>query len=216
MNKLGSTQAEEPPRKRTRIQRENEARIVEAALFLFGSQGYSGTTVDDIASRAGMSKANLLYYFNRKEDIYTAVLQHTLTVWLEPLRTLDPDGNPRDELIRYIRTKLKLSQTQPDASRLFANEVLRGAPSIAPYFDNVLKGLVTDTCAVLNQWMDEGKMVRVDPLHVLFLIWASTQHYADFAPQIDVLHDGTEDELFDNAERMLITVVVDGLLKGAR
>jgi len=93
--------------------------------------------------------------------------------------------------------------------------VLRGAPTIAPYFDNVLKGLVQDTCAVLQQWMDEGHLASVDPLHVLFLIWASTQHYADFAPQITALHDGTTEELYVEAERMLITVVVDGLMTHA-
>lgn len=216
MDKTTAANIKDSPRKKTRIQRENETRIVDAALYLFGAQGYTGTTVDDIAKRAGMSKANVLYYFKHKEDIYSAVLQHTLKVWLEPLRTLDPSGDPREELVRYTRAKLELSRTQPDASRLFANEVLRGAPVITPYFEQVLKGMVEETCAVLQQWMDDGKLVKVDPLHVLFMIWATTQHYADFSPQIKVLHKGSESELFHNAEHLLLTVMVDGLLTSAR
>jgi len=215
MSQTVSKTDQDTPKKRTRIQRQNETRIVQAALHLFGTLGYRGTTVDDIAQRAGMSKANVLYYFKHKEDVYVAVLQHTLTVWLEPLRTLDASGNPREELIRYIRAKLALSRSHPEASRLFANEVLQGAEKISPHFDIELKDLVDNTCAVLQGWMDQGHLVQVEPLHVLFLIWASTQHYADFAPQINALHTGTENELFANAEKMLITVVVDGLIHGA-
>ncbi len=212
MNQADNPATNGSARKRTRIQRENEARIVDAALHQFSAKGFAGTTVDEIANRAGMSKANVLYYFKQKADVYKAVLQHTLTVWLEPLQTLDPKGNPRDELIRYIRAKLAMSRAQPQASRLFASEVLAGAPTITSYFQNELRTLVFDTCSVLQQWMDDGKLKKVDPLHVLFMIWATTQHYADFSPQIDALHDGTEDQLYDHAEHMLITVVVDGLV----
>jgi len=203
------------PKRRTRIQLENEAKIIESALQLFGSLGYRGTTVDDIARSAGMSKTNVLYYFKHKEDVYTAVLQHTLTVWLEPLRTLNAEANPREELLRYTRAKLDLSRTQPEASRLFANEMLRGAPTITPYLNDVLKALVEQTCQVLQRWMDDGHLVQVAPLHVLFLIWASTQHYADFSPQIDVLHSGDEETLYADATLML-TAVVDGLLSDKR
>jgi len=215
MTKANAAISKDSPKKKTRIQTENESRILDAALYLFGARSYTGTTVEDIAQKAGMSKANVLYYFKHKEDIYSAVLQQTLKVWLDPLRTLDALGDPRKELERYIRAKLDLSRTHPDASRLFANEVLRGAPVITPYFKQELKILVKDTCSVLKQWMDEGKMVRVDPLNVLFMMWASTQHYADFAPQIQVLHDGSEAELYSNAEHLLLTVMVDGLLVSA-
>ena len=107
------------PRKPTRIQLENEQRIVRAALDVFSAKGYRGSTVDQIATNAGMSKANVLYYFNRKEDIYRAVLQRTLTVWLDPLKELDPQGDPIDELWRYTHKKLQLSHKAPLASRLF-------------------------------------------------------------------------------------------------
>src|SRR6476620_4467621 len=107
---------------KTRIQAINEDIILAAALEVFSAFGYRGSTVDQIAARAGMSKPNLLYYFRRKEDIYVAVLERTLAVWLEPLKLLDRKGDPLEEISRYIRAKLKLSRDEPKASRLFANE----------------------------------------------------------------------------------------------
>ena len=120
------------PRK-TRIQAQNEELILKAALEVFSAYGFRGATVDQIATSCGLSKPNLLYYFRRKEDIYVAVLEHTLHDWLEPLRSLDPAGEPIDEITRYIRAKIRLSRDNPKASRLFANEILHGATAIGAY-----------------------------------------------------------------------------------
>jgi len=199
------------PKKRTRIQAENESRIVESALDVFAQYGYRGATVDQIADTAGMSKANVLYYFGRKEDIYIAVLEHTLLVWLDPLQSLDAEGDPQLELAKYIRAKLQLSRHASEASRLFANEILHGATMIKPYLENELKSLVEEKCAIISRWIQDGKLVNIKPIHLIFLIWSSTQHYADFAPQIQILHDGDEDQLFAEAEDFLITVVLNGL-----
>ena len=75
--------------RKTRIQAQNEELILKAALEAFSAFGFRGATVDQIAAHCGLSKPNLLYYFRRKEDIYVAVLEHTLHDWLEPLRRLD-------------------------------------------------------------------------------------------------------------------------------
>ena len=199
------------PKKRTRIQAENESRIVASALDIFAQYGYRGATVDKIADAAGMSKANVLYYFGRKEEIYTAVLEHTLSVWLDPLKSLDANGDPQQELAKYIRAKLTLSRRESEASRLFANEILHGALMIKSYLENELKVLVNEKCGVIEQWIHDGKLVAIKPVHLLFLIWSSTQHYADFAPQICALHDGDEDSLYQEAEACLVTVILNGL-----
>ena len=199
------------PRKRTRIQKQNEARIVRAALDVFSTNGYRGSTVDQIAQTADMSKANVLYYFKKKEDIYAAVLARTLTVWLDPLEELDPDGDPIDELWQYARQKLQLSRDAPHASRLFANEILQGAPVIRPFLDNELKSLVDEKCQIIQAWIDKKKLAPVSPLHLLFLIWSATQHYAAFDPQIQALKDGSEDALYSDAEHTLKLILTRGL-----
>ena len=198
-------------KKPTRIQAENTQRVLDAALQVFSAHGFRGSTVEQIATAAGMSKANVLYYFRRKQDIYVAVLQQTIEDWLSPLEMLNPDGDPLEELWRYAQAKLHMSRNNPAASKLFANEVISGAPMIKSYLENELRQLVDQKCAIIQHWIDEGSLAPINPLHLLFFIWSTTQHYADFMPQIQVLHDGDTDTLFNDAEITLKQLLVNGL-----
>jgi TetR/AcrR family transcriptional regulator len=172
---------------KTRIQNQNEALILDAALEVFSAYGYRGATVDQIAAKCGLSKPNLLYYFKRKEDIYTAVLERTLALWLAPLHALDANKNALEELTRYISAKLDLTFERPDASKLFANEILHGAPHVAAFLKGPLKELVAAKASVIRGWVQQGQIRPVDPEHFIFAIWAVTQHYADFAPQVEAV-----------------------------
>src|SRR3546814_271184 len=127
------------PRKRTRIQARNEQRILDAAQEVFADYGFHGATIDKVAGKADMSQPNLHHYFKRKSDLYDAVLVRTLEIWLRPLQDLNPDGEPEIELARYIAQKIDLSRQYPQASRIFANEILRGAPILSHYLKNGLK-----------------------------------------------------------------------------
>ena len=181
---------DERPRRRTRIQAKNRQAILDAALELFSTYGYRGATLDQIAARAGMSKPNLLYYFPRKEAIYRALLENTLDAWLEPLARLDPDGDPAEEIRRYVVEKLAMSRDNPKASRLFATEILQGAPAIGGFLRGPLKALVDEKAAVIRGWAERGLIAPVDPYHLIFMIWAVTQHYADFDVQIRAVLGG--------------------------
>ena len=175
------------PIQKTRIQSHNEALILDAALEVFSAYGYRGATVDQIATKCGLSKANLLYYFRRKEDIYIAVLERTLALWLAPLQALDPEKDPIDELTRYISAKLDLTFARPEASKLFANEILHGAPHVAPFLMGPLKELVAAKSKVIRNWVGQGKIRDVEPEHLIFAIWSVTQHYADFGVQVEAV-----------------------------
>jgi TetR/AcrR family transcriptional regulator len=169
---------------RTRIQEKNSATILEAALDVFSAHGYRGATLDQIADGAGLSKPNLLYYFPSKEAVHAALLGRLLSTWLDPLRAMDPKGDPLAEIMGYVRRKLELSRDFPRESRLFANEILQGAPRIKSVIETDLKALVDEKCAVLTRWMDEGRIARLSPYHLIFSIWSLTQHYADFDVQV--------------------------------
>jgi TetR/AcrR family transcriptional regulator len=171
-------------RPQTRIQQKNSGAILEAALEVFASQGFRGATLDQIAEVAGLSKPNLLYYFPSKEAIHRALLTELLDIWLDPLRDLDPDGEPVAELLRYVRRKLDLSRDYPRESRLFANEILQGAPRMGEVLATDLKRLVEEKAAVLTSWMAAGRIATMHPEHLIFSIWALTQHYADFDTQV--------------------------------
>jgi TetR/AcrR family transcriptional regulator len=184
-----------PPhaRPRTRIQARNHETILEAALEVFSAQGFRGATLDQIAEVAGLSKPNLLYYFPSKEAIHQALLADLLDVWLDPLRTMDEGGDPVTELLGYVRRKLDLARDYPRESRLFANEILQGAPRMREAIEGDLRALVAEKAQVLRQWMDQGRIAPVHPVHLIFSIWALTQHYADFEVQVRAVLGPGED-----------------------
>lgn len=171
-------------RPRTRIQRRNTGAILDAALEVFSQHGFRGATLDQIAEVAGLSKPNLLYYFPSKEAIHVELLSGLLDTWLDPLRALDPAGDPVAEILAYVRRKLQMSRDMPRESRLFANEVLQGAPRMQDALTGPLKALVDEKAAVIAGWAAEGRIAPVDPRHLIFSIWALTQHYADFDVQV--------------------------------
>jgi TetR/AcrR family transcriptional regulator len=201
------------PKQATRIQQKNRQAILEAALQVFSARGFRGSTIDRIAERAGLSKPNLLYYFPSKEAIYLAVLEDTLEEWLQPLRELDPAGDPIAEIGRYIAAKLEMSRTRPAASRLFANEILHGAPVIGDFLSGSLKALVDEKAAVIGAWIAEGRMAAIDPRHLIMMVWAVTQHYADFDAQVEaVLGPGAAPaERYRDAQRTVASVILGGL-----
>jgi TetR/AcrR family transcriptional regulator len=171
-------------RPRSRIQQRNREVILDAALEVFSLHGFRGATLDQIAEVAGLSKPNLLYYFPSKEEVHKVLLTGLLDTWLDPLRAMDPNGNPMAEIMSYVRRKLDLARDYPRESRLFANEILQGAPRMREAIEGDLRRLVAEKAAVLSGWMDDGRIARVDPVHVIFSIWALTQHYADFEVQV--------------------------------
>jgi len=171
----------------TRIQREKTEIILGAALDVFSTYGFRGATIDQIAARAELSKPNLLYYFDSKEAIHNTLLERLLDTWLEPLKSLDEAGEPVAELLAYVRRKLEMAQKYPRESRLFANEILQGAPRIMDQIRGPLKDLVDEKAVVIRHWAEAGKIHDVDPYHLIFSIWATTQHYADFDIQVSVV-----------------------------
>ena len=178
----------------TRIQEKNRASILDAGLEVFSQYGFRGATVDQIAEAAGLSKPNLLYYFPTKEAVHQALLEGLLKTWLDPLHALDPDGDPLAEIQGYVARKLALSRDYPRESRLFANEILQGAPRIEHALTGALKTLVDEKAAVILGWAKAGRIAPVDPHHLIFSIWALTQHYADFDVQVRaVLGSGRPD-----------------------
>ncbi len=177
----------------TRIQQKNRELILNGALEAFSANGLRGATIDQIARAAGLSKPNVLYYFGSKDEIHKALLTTLLEMWLAPMRQIDPEGEPLTEVLRYVQAKLAMSQDYPRESRLFAHEILQGAPHLTEILGGDLRQIVDRTVMVLEGWMDRGLLARVEPRHLIFSIWSMTQHYADFEAQVRaVLGDGRD------------------------
>ena len=198
---MTSNSANKAPDTGTRIQKKNQAAILAAGLVVFSQYGFRGSTLDQVAEEAGLSKPNLLYYFRSKDAIYTALLARLLENWLEPLREIDAQGNPVEELLGYAKRKLDMSQHFPRESRLFANEIIQGAPRIADVLSGELRTLVDDISSIIEGWCAQGRIKKVDPRHLIFSIWAQTQHYADFDVQVRAILGDVDP--FDGAEAHL-------------
>jgi TetR/AcrR family transcriptional regulator len=203
---------------RTRIRARNEDKILDAALEVFADCGFKGATIDQIATRAGLSKPNLLYYFRRKKDLYLAVLERTLDMWLEPLRAIRADGDPAEEIRAYINRKLEFSKLRPTASRLFANEMIQGAPLLKTILQGDLREIVDEKAAVIRGWAKAGRIADVDPYHLIFVIWAVTQHYADFASQVEAVVGGrlSDPKFFRETEAAIDHILLRGILPAGR
>ncbi|OUY09239.1 TetR family transcriptional regulator C-terminal domain-containing protein [Acinetobacter populi] len=161
--------------------------IIQAALKVFSLYGLTGASMEQIAQEADMSKSNLFYYFDSKDELYTAVLSHVLTEWLAPLNDIQLEQEPAQALSHYIDVKYQLSKKMPEASKLYALEIIQGAPHLTKILKGPLKALVKEKTAIIDAWIAAGKMKPISALHLIFHIWAVTQHYSDFAAQIEAV-----------------------------
>ena len=179
--------------KQTRIQREKRLLIQNAALEVFSEFGLRGATLDKIAQTCGLTKPNILYYYASKDEIYTEVLKSLLEEWIRPLKDISEQGDPLTEILQYVQKKLIMSKTRKQESKLFATEILHGAPLT----QNILAGS-------LKEAVDE--IAPVDPYHLIFSIWSMTQHYADFDIQVhSLLSHKNHATIFKDAEHFLLT-----------
>lgn len=187
--------------------------ILNAALNTFSQYGIHGTRLDQVAELAGVSKTNLLYYFPSKEALYDAVMQQILDIWLAPLRAFREDLAPLAAIGEYIRRKLEVSRDYPQASKLFCLEMLQGAPLVMDALTGDLKQLVADKSAIVAAWVKSGKLAPVDPHHLIFMIWATTQHYADFATQVEAVTGKTlrDEDFFQQTVENVQRIIIDGI-----
>lgn len=187
--------------------------ILETALSVFSQFGFHGSTIEQIASNADISKTNLFYYFKSKEELYLTILENILNDWLAPIGSFDEADEPKIALERYIRLKLELSRDQPEASRLFCLEIIQGAPILKNYLSGELKELIEEKSKVIEGWIHQGKMKQIEPTQLIFIIWATTQHYADFSVQIKAItgKDLNNKAFFEDTCKTIQNVILNSL-----
>jgi len=186
-----------------------EAEIVAEAVRIFAECGYEGTAIATIAESAGLSKQNLMYYFPTKGALYQRVLDDVLDEWLDRMAHLADAGQPEDVLRAYVQAKLKFSREQPNASRVYALEVIGGAKLYGEQIHQRVVPVLRRDIEVFESWIAAGRIAAVNATHLLFAIWAMTQSYADFAPQMALVlgRDLTGTD-FEAAEETIVAMVL--------
>ncbi len=195
-----------------RIRQQNEKLIISAAEEEFACHGFKGTSMQRVADRAGLPKANIHYYFSNKQGLYYAVLANIIDLWDSTFNELSADDDPAIVLPRYIATKIEFSRTYPLASRIFAMEILSGGPHLKDHFKQDYQRWFSGRTSVFEHWINAGKMKPIDPAHLIFLLWGATQHYADFAVQIEAAlgRETLGSDVFDTATQTLTEIILDG------
>jgi TetR/AcrR family transcriptional regulator len=192
--RMGQTEGGEKPGTRAEMREETERLILDAAEEVFAESGFGGATMQAIADACGLPKANLHYYFSNKEKLYRRVVERIFTIWLEAAGSFETSATPDVALRRYITRKMQLSREHRFGSKVWANEVMHGAPIIQDYLETTLRRWTETRIAVIQGWIDAGHIRPINPRWLMYTIWATTQHYADFAHQIETLNDGPLDE----------------------
>ena len=196
-----------------RIRQENKKRIMSAAETVFAKNGFRGSTTASIAEVAGLPKANIHYYFGTKEELYRAVVDDIVELWLSSFREITEEDDPASTLADYIRAKMELSRRRPFGSRVWASEILGGAKFTSDYISVEVKTWLENCETVIAGWIEDGRLTPIDPKALMYMIWATTQHYADFGAQIEILNGGKplSDEQFLRAKETVTTVILRGV-----
>tara|TARA_B100001093_G_scaffold494250_1_gene537472 strand:+ start:2842 stop:3477 length:636 start_codon:yes stop_codon:yes gene_type:complete len=170
------------------IRAENERLILEAGERIFAQHGFRGATMQMIADQAGLPKANLHYYFDSKEKLYRCVVEKIFEIWLQAASSFENSDEPKEALKLYIYEKMQISRRHPYGSKVWANEVMQGAPIIQDFLETQLRSWTDGRIESIQAWIAAGKIRSVEPRWVMYMIWATTQHYADFGHQIETLN----------------------------
>lgn len=199
--------------RRLEIRQQKVTLILQAAEKVFAEAGFGGATMQLIADLADLPKANLHYYFATKEDLYRRVVQNIFEIWLHAAEVMDNALGPVEGIGAYIDAKMEISRAHPDGSKLWAYEVMHGAPVIQDYLETTLRDWTTGRAALIQRWIDQGKMRPVNPEHLLYMLWATTQHYADFGHQVETLNGGKplSDRQWREAKEQVKTMILRGI-----
>ncbi len=212
-NGMVAAKARSSSRSKEKIREENELIILIAAEKVFAKHGLKGATTKQIADMAKLPKSNIHYYFHTKLNLYRYVLESILVDWMKAADTFDTFDEPREAIRYYVGAKMDLSRTRPFGSKVWANEIISGAPVMEEILSSRLKKWV-DTCVnSINTWIELKKIVNVGDAHtLLYMIWATTQHYADFDYQVMILNNGkklTESEFEEKKQQVIDLVLFD-------
>ncbi|WP_037457249.1 TetR family transcriptional regulator C-terminal domain-containing protein [Skermanella stibiiresistens] len=199
---------------KARLREASETRILDAAATVFARLGLSGATMAEIAREADTPTATIHYYFGTKHRLYQAVLADTLRLWVREIESIGPEDEPRTAIAAYIAAKMRFSRLHPEASRIFAGEMLAGGGNVREFLAGDLRLLIERKAAILATWVARGLIRPMAPEHLFFLIWGATEFYANFAPEVRAVTGLAEDEPidFDGAALGIADIVLNGCL----
>jgi TetR/AcrR family transcriptional regulator len=197
-------------RRKAHIRETNEAHLLACAEAVFAERGLEGASTAMIAERAGLPKANLHYYFPTKLALYRRVLEDLFEDWHRAADTFESSDDPVEAIGGYVRTKMELSRRRPLGSKVWASEIIHGAVHMQDILNERVKPWLETRVIVIDDWIARGLLAPVDAQTLMFMIWATTQHYADFDAQIRALKGkrALSQKAFDASTEEVVKLVI--------
>lgn len=194
-----------------KVRYKNKKIILAAAEHEFMTYGFKGASIARIAKQSGLARSNVHYYFSNKLELYGTVLISIIELWNDAFSDIHPDDDPKEALSAYIDAKVEYSKTNPNASRIFASEIIHGAPHLSEYLNTDFKTWITVKASVIKSWSDQGKIDPVSPMHLLFMIWGATQQYANFGVEVEAAFGRSlTDEDYSEAKETIKHIILKG------
>ncbi|WP_071335637.1 TetR/AcrR family transcriptional regulator [Burkholderia contaminans] len=197
-------------RRKAHIRESNEAHLLACAEAVFAERGLDGASTAMIAERAGLPKANLHYYFPTKLALYRRVLDDLFEDWHRAAGSFEADDDPVEAIGAYVRAKMALSRRRPLGSKVWANEIIHGAEHMQDILSERVKPWFDTRVKVIDSWIARGLLAPIDAHALMYLIWATTQHYADFDAQIRALSGKRTftQKAFDEKTEQVVQLVI--------
>ena len=108
---------------------------------------------------------------------------------------------------------MEVSRLRKNGSKVWANEVMHGAPIIQDFLETQLTEWSDGRIEMIQKWIDDKKIRPINPRWLLYMIWATTQHYADFAHQVETLNaaEPLSKEQWEDATETVFQIIWAGL-----
>jgi AcrR family transcriptional regulator len=141
---------------RTRRRADTRQKLFEAAIDLIAERGYTGTTVDDIALRAGVAKGTVYYNFPSKPALFEELLRHGIGLLTEQFKAAVDGRPPRDAIGALIRAQLEYIQRYRAFAQLLLAEMWRTNREWQQTLRLLREEAIAVIAGVLRAGMDSG------------------------------------------------------------
>lgn len=198
----------------SRIRQHNQHLILAAASEEFAAKGFDATQTRDIAARAGVPKANLYYYFQSKENLYSRVLLGFVEPLLQASAALRESDDPVMGLQAYIAARIRIAREHPHIAKVFSGELLLGARQLPEECRDLLYAEAQRNVECLRSWIDRGLLAPVDPEHLMLFIWSATRTYTNLGWQMAHItgQQTPQDEDYAMAAATITRLVLGGVV----
>ncbi len=134
--------------------------IFEAAVYCFNKKGYTDTTLDRIAEKAGMSKGGVYHYFKSKRELFLDLFDFRVNKYFDQIRLfLDKKDTPDERLKFFVKRAGQILKENEDFYRFCLEFLAMGVRD--PEIRNIMTEFYRDSIETFQQLIQEGIDVGV-------------------------------------------------------